>query len=91
MSMMPHLLLQLTVILVAARVLALLLQRFGQPPVIGEMLAGLALGPILFGALAPGLHADLFPAGGLGPLEGLSQLSRGRVFGAFAAFAVFGH
>lgn len=74
MGTMPHLLLQLSVILVTARVLALLLQRFGQPPVIGEMLAGLALGPILFGALAPGLHADLFPAGGLGPLEGLSQL-----------------
>jgi Kef-type K+ transport system membrane component KefB len=74
MPTMPHLLLQLTVILVTARVLALLLQRFGQPPVIGEMLAGLALGPILFGAIAPALHADLFPAGGLAPLEGLSQL-----------------
>ena len=74
MGQMPHLLLQLTVILVTARVLALLLQRLGQPPVIGEMLAGLALGPILFGALAPDLHASLFPPGRLGALEGLSQL-----------------
>ncbi|RYD16286.1 MAG: cation:proton antiporter [Lysobacteraceae bacterium] len=74
MTAMPHLLLQLTVILVTARVLAFALQRFGQPPVIGEMLAGLALGPIVFGAFAPDLHATLFPREGLGPLEGLSEL-----------------
>lgn len=74
MSAVPHLLLQLTVILVTARVFALVLQRLGQPPVIGEMLAGFALGPILFGALEPGLHAQLFPRDGLAMLEGLSQL-----------------
>ena len=67
MGQIPHLLLQLTIILVTARGLALLLQRFGQPPVIGEMLAGLALGPILFGALAPDLHASLFPPGSICP------------------------
>ena len=50
---MPHLLLQLSVILATARVLALLLRRFGQPAVIGEMIAGFVLGPIVFGALAP--------------------------------------
>jgi Kef-type K+ transport system membrane component KefB len=74
MGQMPHLLLQLTVILASARVLALLLQRFGQPPVIGEMLAGLALGPIVFGAIAPDLHATVFPPDQLAALEGLSQI-----------------
>jgi Kef-type K+ transport system membrane component KefB len=69
----PHLLLQLAVILVAARVLAWLLQRLGQPPVIGEMLAGFALGPVVLGALAPGVHEALFPPASLPALEALSQ------------------
>jgi Kef-type K+ transport system membrane component KefB len=71
---MPHLLLQLTVILATARILALLLQRLGQPAVIGEMVAGLLLGPIVFGALAPDLHAWLFAHDKLAALEGLSQV-----------------
>jgi Kef-type K+ transport system membrane component KefB len=71
---MPHLLLQLSVILATARVLALLLRRFGQPAVIGEMIAGFVLGPIVFGALAPTWHSALFPSDGLAALQGLSQL-----------------
>jgi Kef-type K+ transport system membrane component KefB len=71
---MPHLLLQLSVILAVARVLALLLRRLGQPAVIGEMIAGFVLGPIAFGAVAPDWHAALFPKDGLAALQGLSQL-----------------
>jgi Kef-type K+ transport system membrane component KefB len=71
---MPHLLLQLSVILATARVLAMLVRRLGQPPVVGEMIAGLVLGPLVFGALAPELHAMVFPRGGLAALEGLSQI-----------------
>jgi len=74
MAQAPHLLLQLALILLVARALALLLGRFGQPPVIGEMVAGFVLGPIVFGACAPDLHAWLFPRGQLGALEGLSQV-----------------
>lgn len=70
---MPHLLLQLSVILAVARVLAWVLRRFGQPAVIGEMIAGFLLGPIVFGALAPEWHAALFPPGHLASLEALSQ------------------
>ena len=44
------LLLQIAVILVVARLCGLLLARLGQPPVIGEMAAGLLLGPVVFGA-----------------------------------------
>jgi Kef-type K+ transport system membrane component KefB len=68
------LLLQLIVILGAARLLGLVLRYFGQPPVIGEMAAGIVLGPIVFGAWAPELHANIFDKGSLGALSSLSQL-----------------
>ncbi|HSX58689.1 MAG TPA: cation:proton antiporter [Tahibacter sp.] len=68
------LLLQLVVILGTARLLSLVLGRIGQPPVIGEMIAGLALGPIALGQLVPGLHAQLFPPQSLPALTGISQI-----------------
>jgi Kef-type K+ transport system membrane component KefB len=68
------LLVQLLVILVTARVLAWGLRWLGQPPVIGEMIAGLALGPLVFGALAPHTQAWLFGKSSLQALDGLSQL-----------------
>ncbi|MDR7133028.1 Kef-type K+ transport system membrane component KefB [Lysobacter niastensis] len=68
------LLLQLVVILVAARLCGVLLRRFGQPPVIGEMAAGIVLGPIVFGAAFPEAHAALFPESSLGALTSLSTL-----------------
>lgn len=74
MSHLPILLLQLVVILCTARGLAWLLRGIGQPPVIGEMVAGIVLGPIVFGALAPGLHATLFAPASLPALGSLAQL-----------------
>lgn len=73
---MPHtpLLLQLVVILGTARFLSLVLRRLGQPPVTGEMAAGIVLGPLVFGALAPGLHARVFAPGTLPVLDGLAGL-----------------
>jgi Kef-type K+ transport system membrane component KefB len=68
------LLLQLVVILVVARACGLVLRLFGQPAVIGEMVAGLVLGPIVFGALAPDIHASLFAKESLGALTSLSTL-----------------
>jgi K+:H+ antiporter len=68
------LLLQLVVILATARVLGLVLRYFGQSPVIGEMAAGIVLGPVVFGALAPDLHAHVFQKGSIGALGSLSQL-----------------
>ena len=55
------LLLQLVIILGTARVLGLILRYFGQSAVIGEMAAGIVLGPIVFGALSPQLHAHDVP------------------------------
>ncbi|AKC87264.1 cation:proton antiporter [Pseudoxanthomonas suwonensis] len=68
------LLVQLVVILVAARLCGAVLRRFGQPPVIGEMMAGLLLGPIVFGAWLPELHAGLFAKSSLPALSGLATL-----------------
>lgn len=54
---MPNLsilLVQIGVILIAARVVGLLFRKLGQPQVMGEMVAGILLGPSLLGWLAPG-------------------------------------
>jgi Kef-type K+ transport system membrane component KefB len=54
---------QLAIIIAAARIVGWLAQRYlGQPQVVGEMIAGVLLGPSLFGLLAPDLQAALFPA-----------------------------
>jgi len=68
------LLLQLVLILGTARALSLVLRRLGQPPVIGEMAAGIVLGPIVLGAIFPAWHARVFEPSSLPALEGLSQL-----------------
>jgi Kef-type K+ transport system membrane component KefB len=52
---------QLLVLLLVARSLGAGARRLGQPAVLGELAAGLLLGPSVFGLLAPGAHAWLFP------------------------------
>ena len=56
------LLLQLALLLIVARLLGELARRVGLPSVVGELLAGIVLGPSLLGALAPGLFESIFPA-----------------------------
>jgi Kef-type K+ transport system membrane component KefB len=56
-------LLQLVVILGVARGLGEWLRRLGQPPVVGELAAGVLLGPTVLGRWAPEAQAWLFPAG----------------------------
>ncbi len=68
------LLVQLIVVVLSARAFGRLFVRFGQPAVIGEMLAGIALGPSLLGALAPGLFGFVFPPTSMGALSILSQV-----------------
>ena len=67
-------LLQIVVIVVSARAMAALLRRMGQPAVIGEIAAGICLGPSLFGVIAPDAFAALFPANSIGALMTLSQV-----------------
>jgi Kef-type K+ transport system membrane component KefB len=54
----------LSLLLVAAHACGQLFARYRQPPVIGEILGGLLLGPTIFGALLPGLQAQVFPSDG---------------------------
>ncbi len=56
-----HVLLALIVIVLASRALGAVFRRLHQPPVIGEVLAGIALGPSLLGALAPRLAGYVLP------------------------------
>jgi Kef-type K+ transport system membrane component KefB len=56
-----HVLLALATIIVVARALGALFRRFHQPPVVGEVVAGLLLGPSLIGRLAPAATAYLMP------------------------------
>jgi Kef-type K+ transport system membrane component KefB len=58
-----HFFLELAAILVTCRFVGLLSQRLGQPQVVGEMVAGVLLGPSLLGRLAPDLQHHLFPPG----------------------------
>ncbi|WP_237570738.1 cation:proton antiporter [Mycolicibacterium lacusdiani] len=58
-----HFFLELAVILAACRVVGLLARRIGQPQVVGEMIAGVVLGPSLLGLIAPGVQDWLFPPG----------------------------
>ena len=61
---MMMLVLQLGVILLAARLGNMLMERIGMPGVLGELLAGMIVGPYLLGAVAlPALPHGLFPLG----------------------------
>ncbi|MBS1612571.1 MAG: cation:proton antiporter [Bacteroidetes bacterium] len=71
---MALLLLQVTVILVVSRIFGLLTRFIKQPSVIGEIAAGIVLGPSLLGLLFPDFFAYLFPAESLKALNFLSQL-----------------
>ena len=52
---------QIVVILAACRVVGLVARRLGQPQVVAEMIAGVLLGPSLFGLYAPEWQAWIFP------------------------------
>jgi Kef-type K+ transport system membrane component KefB len=49
------------IILIACKLVSLLVGRAGQPPVVGEMITGVLLGPSLLGEISPHLEAGLFP------------------------------
>jgi len=66
-SAVAQLLTALAALMVVAHMLGALFARFRQPRVIGEIAAGLVLGPTLLGHLAPGLESRLFPATGVTP------------------------
>ncbi|TMQ14471.1 MAG: cation:proton antiporter [Deltaproteobacteria bacterium] len=73
-NVLAHLLLGLLAILVAARLVGWAFARLRQPPVMGEVVAGILLGPSVLGALWPTGEAVIFPPV-LGPyLAAIAQI-----------------
>ena len=70
----PILLLQIVAIIILARVMGFLFEKINQPAVIGEMIAGILLGPSLLGIVSPQVEAFLFPTAAMYILKMLSQL-----------------
>lgn len=68
------LLIQMLVILIAVRLFGYLFKSIGQPGVIGEIVAGIVLGPSLLGHFYPEFYHFLFRPDSLGNLEQISQL-----------------
>jgi len=68
------LLVQIIVIMTAARTFGIFISKFSQPPVIGEIFAGVLLGPSLLGLFFPELSALLFPQSSFQNLHFLSQI-----------------
>lgn len=68
------LLLQVTTIIIVARLFGFIFKKMGQPSVIGEILAGIVLGPSLLGLYFPDISGFLFPVQSLGNLQVLSQI-----------------
>jgi Kef-type K+ transport system membrane component KefB len=68
------LLLQISVIVLFSRLLGFLFTKIGQPMVIGEIIAGIVLGPSVLGLIWPQFTAFLFQPDSLGRLEILSKL-----------------
>ncbi len=67
-------LLQILIIVLFGRALGAFCKRLGQPAVVGEIAAGILLGPSAFGYFAPGTFARVFPADSIPTLVALSQL-----------------
>lgn len=75
------LLAQIITIIIVARIFGWFFRKIGQPSVIGEMIAGIVLGPSLLGLYFPEYSLLLFPAESLGNLQFLSQI--GLIFFMF--------
>jgi Kef-type K+ transport system membrane component KefB len=68
------LLLQIIVILLISRAFGVIFTKIGQPSVVGEIIAGIFLGPSVMGFFYPGFSEFLFPKDSLGNLMFLSQI-----------------
>ena len=66
--------LQITIILAGCRLVGWIAKYLGQPAVVGEMIAGVLLGPSLFGFILPEIQSSIFPATSMPALYLLSQL-----------------
>lgn len=70
----PRLLMALVVIVAASKLFSKIFAAFNQPPVMGEVLAGIALGPSLLGRFFPAIETSLFPATIMPILNSIAQI-----------------
>lgn len=75
------LIMQISTIILVARFFGFLANKIGQPTVVGEVIAGIVLGPSLLGLFLPEVSGFIFPAASLGNLQFLSQI--GLIFFMF--------
>lgn len=83
----PLPLLQILLVVLAAKGCGALLRRFGQPAVVGELVAGFTIGPAVLGSVLPEWHAALFDPGTRRVLAALGEL--GLVLFVFVIGAEF--
>lgn len=74
MSALALFLLQIAIIVLVTGLCGILLEKLGQPRVVGEMVGGIVLGRSIFGYAAPHLVAQLFPPNSLHSLNLISEL-----------------
>jgi Kef-type K+ transport system membrane component KefB len=84
-------LLQLIIMIGAARLMSTVFRRFRQPGVIGEIVAGLMLGPSLFGHFFPAASQSLFGTTASPPIAIISQIGLGLLMFQIGADFEFGH
>jgi Kef-type K+ transport system membrane component KefB len=73
-SPLSILLVQIITIILVARFFGWVCKKIGQPSVVGEIIAGIVLGPSLLGMFYPEFSGMLFPKESLGNLQFLSQI-----------------
>ncbi len=84
-------LVQLIIMITAARALNIVARRLGQPGAVGEIIAGLMLGPSLLGALAPGVSVQLFGATPAPAITIISQIGLTLLMFQIGSEFEFGH
>lgn len=74
MNFLLTLIIQIAVIIITSRAIGYLFRKIHQPQVVGEMVAGIILGPSILGWWAPHIFTFIFPAASLKFLDTLSQI-----------------
>lgn len=73
-GILPQVLIAITIVVMTSRFVGSIAQRLGQPRVVGEVLAGIILGPSLLGRVAPDTMTTLFPPAIMPTLNTLAQI-----------------
>lgn len=71
---LPIFILQLVIIIIVSQVFAAAFKKMGQPSVIGEIVAGITLGPSIIGVFLPDFSKFIFPVASLSNIQMLSQV-----------------